>query len=107
MSENKHTPPPWTLPHFAKPDVNCACGYVLAGGRMGAVATVHCSGEGEDWRSHGDNPKYEEAVANAHLIWASPYMFDALKAVKKACPDMPRDVDQLVCDALNKAEGRS
>lgn len=72
MSEEfKPTPGPWSLPHFVQPDVDCQCQYVLSNAGMGAVCTVHCSGEG-DWRQTGDHPKYEEAVANARLIAAAP-----------------------------------
>jgi len=72
MTQSKHTPGPWSLPHFARPEVNCECGYVLTDGYMGAVAKVFCSGEGEDWIKNGDNPKFDEAVANAKLIAAAP-----------------------------------
>ena len=79
----EHTPGPWSLPHFAEPDVNCECEYVLCDHLMGAVATVHCSGEGDDWQKHGDNPKFAEAVANARLIAAAPDMLAALRNVRK------------------------
>ena len=58
---------PWSVPHFARPDVDCMCGYVLTDGYCGAVCTVHASGEGNFLKT-GDNPKFEEACANAHLI---------------------------------------
>lgn len=77
MTQSKHTPGPWSLPHFARPEVNCECGYVLTDGYMGAVAKVFCSGEGENWIKHGDNPKFDEAVANAKLIAAAPDLFAA------------------------------
>jgi len=80
MGEVKHTPGPWSVPHFARPDVNCECGYVLTDHLMGAVCTVYASGEGNDWRN-GDNPKFEEAVANAHLIASAPDMLAALRAM--------------------------
>lgn len=80
---SKYTPGPWSTPHFAKPEVNCECGYVLCDHMMGAVATVHCSGEGDDWKNHGDNPKFEEAVANAHLISAAPDLIMALEDLTK------------------------
>lgn len=81
-----HTAGPWSLPHFAQPDVNCECGYVLCDHMMGAIATVHCSGEGDDWKSHGDNPKFDEAVANARLIAAAPDLLAALKQLLFAHP---------------------
>lgn len=80
MSEG-YTPGPWSVPHFARPDVNCECGYVLTDHLMGAVCTVHASGDGDDWAKHGDNPKFAEACANAHLIAAAPDMLAALQAV--------------------------
>lgn len=60
----------WSVPHFARPEVNCNCEYVLSDHLMGAIATVHCSGDGDDWIKSGDNPRYPEAVANALLISA-------------------------------------
>lgn len=72
------TPAPWSVPHFARPGVNCACEYVLHGGMFGAIASVHCSGEGGDWQQHGDNPNFDEAVANAFLIAAAPDLYNAL-----------------------------
>jgi hypothetical protein len=71
-----HTPGPWSIPHFATPDVGCKCGYVLVDGFCGAVATVHFSGDRD--LKHGDNPPFEEAVANAHLIAAAPELAEAL-----------------------------
>jgi hypothetical protein len=78
--EVKHTAGPWSVPHFAEPDVNCECGYVLTDQYMGAVCTVHVSGEGNDWQSHGDNPRFAEACANARLIAASPTLFAYVEA---------------------------
>lgn len=78
MADSKHTPGEWSLPHFAKPEVNCECGYVLTDGHMGAVCTVHASGDG-DWQKTGDNPKFAEAVANAYLIHAAPSLLSIAK----------------------------
>lgn len=77
-NEQKWTPGEWSVPHFAQPDVNCSCGYVLTDHLMGAICTVHASGEGDDWQKSGDNPKFQEAVANAYLIAASPRMYEAM-----------------------------
>lgn len=129
MSDVKHTPGPWSVPHFAQPDVNCECGYVLTDHMMGAVATVHCSGEGEDWSQHGDNPKFAEAVANAHLIAAAPELLETLQSLnafvgvmvgcgpEATIPDtittplgVPVKIGEIMRDAaaaLAKAEGRT
>lgn len=107
MADTKHTPGPWSVPHFAKPDVNCNCKYVLSDDHMGAVASVHCSGEGSDWEKHGDNPRFEEAVANAHLIAAAPDLLEALKeaANSSGFQYMMFETRERINDAIAKAEG--
>ena len=56
---------------------------------MGSIATIDCSGEG-DWQMHGDNPKFAEAVANAHLIASAPDMLAALQHAR-TCVPFPSD----------------
>lgn len=81
-TQTKHTPGPWTVPHFALPDVDCECAYVLCDEFFGAICSVHCSGEGNDFIKNGDNPKFEEACANARLIAAAPKLLEALLDVR-------------------------
>ena len=80
MSETKFTPGPWSLPHFANPDCECKCGYVLVEGYCGAVAKVYYSQDRA--LGHGDNPPFYEACANAHLIAAAPDLYAALDPVE-------------------------
>ncbi|CDP50679.1 hypothetical protein [Devosia sp. DBB001] len=86
---------------------------------FGAVCTVHASGEGDDWRAHGDNPQFAEAVANARLIAAAPELleagsalireFDNIYDVDDGRANIPGDLMALV-DKLRavvaKAEGK-
>jgi hypothetical protein len=74
---SKHTPGPWSVPHFARPEVNCQCGYVLCNQHMGAICTVHCSDKPSV--ESGDNPLFEAACANARLIAAAPELLEALQ----------------------------
>jgi hypothetical protein len=101
----RHTPGPWSLPHFAEPDVNCECGYVLTDNLMGAVCTVHASGKGNDWTRHGDNPKFAEAVANARLIAAAPDLLAALKLAQTIIGHPDDEGSKIIAAAIAKAEG--
>lgn len=72
MSEAKHTPGPWMMPHFADDSATCNCTSVLSDSQhgMGCIATV----------PHGDeNEPLEIAKANARLIAAAPDLLEALK----------------------------
>ena len=91
---SNHTPGPWSVPHFAEPGVNCECDYVLCDHLMGAVASVYCSGEGGDWKSHGDNPKFQQACANARLIALAPELFDYVASSASAGCATARDLVQ-------------
>lgn len=87
----------WSLPHFAQPDVDCQCAYVLSDDHCGAICTVHASGEG-NWRITGDNPKFAEAVANARLIAAAPGLLNALMTLTDVAEDRG-----IPCDAARAA----
>lgn len=77
-----HTAGPWSVPHFARDDHSCGCGYVLSEHQhgMGAIATVHVSEEGADWRD-GDHEPPAIAKANARLISAAPDLLAACLAL--------------------------
>ena len=111
MSEAKHTPGPWSVPHFAQDEVGCDCAYVLCDGVMGAVCTITVSKEGDD-------PPIEQAKANARLIAAAPDLLAALKRVENSWrdkytgPEDPRAMARFsiwreMLAAIAKAEGRS
>lgn len=110
---SKHTPGPWLVPHFARPDIQCNCGYVLSPNYMGAIATVHF--EGEKPGEYDDNPPLDEAIANARLIAATPDMLAALVSVRDwdehdANPagygGLRHELREVVDAAIAKAEGR-
>ena len=107
MTNTKHTPGPWCLPHFAEPKTNCQCEYVIADNMFGSVASVHCSGNGDDWISNGDNPKFKEAVANAHLIAAAPDLLEALELAQLWLAVDGRYDMQGVNAAISKAKGQT
>lgn len=71
----KHTPGPWTVPHFALSGHPCNCAYVLADGYTGDIATVRRDeAKGADDLAH--YPAGDEAKANARLIAAAPTMVE-------------------------------
>ena len=88
--EKNATPPEWSIPHFATPEVGCKCGYILVDGYCGAVATVHFSGDRK--LENGDNPPLEEAVANAHFISHSradiPYLLTVIAEQEARCAEL-------------------
>jgi len=98
----KHTPGPWSVPHFACDDTTCECGSVLSDSQrgMGAIATVHVSKEGADWRE-GDHEPPEIAKANAYLIAAAPDLLAVAKAAMAFIDSHAADHD--ITEKMRKA----
>ena len=109
MTERKWTKGPWTVPHFAQPDINCECNYILCDTKLGAICSVFCSGDGDDWQNHGDNPRFAEAVANARLIAAAPELLEALTAASEYLDyhNIPVEIVAMVDFAIAKALGET
>ena len=105
---SKHTPGPWSVPHFAT-DCACNCAYVVSGNQhgMGAIATVHHSDEADG--EH--NEPMDVAIANARLIAAAPDMLEALRKMREllrllqpALNVMAREVmDDIIKDQIDPA----
>jgi hypothetical protein len=102
--KNKHTPGEWSLPHFAREDQDCNCGYIFNPNGM----TI-----GEIYYDKGDNSDYptlEESQANAKLICAAPKMLEALQAFMNNVDewiktDIPADKEQskMIYDKVKEA----
>jgi len=111
---SKHTPGPWSVPHFADDDVKCNCGYVFSEfqDHMGSICSISFANSSET-----EACEIEEAKANARLIAAAPDLLEVaqkLVAYEQAM-DGGRDVDamfyyaeasELARAAIAKAEGR-
>ena len=107
-SNSKHTPGPWSVPHFAQPDVGCQCTYVLSSGYFGCIATIAiANGIGSVADGDNDCPPLEEARANAHLIAAAPELLEALELARGGYADAIDDPEGLakIDAALAKACG--
>jgi hypothetical protein len=76
VSGAKHTPGPWSVPHYASGHGVCTCGYVFAYDLT--VAEVYRGGRTRD------EPAPDEAKANAHMIAAAPDMLAALLKLAEA-----------------------
>lgn len=75
MNKLKFTKGEWQLPHLARIDTVCNCGYVFVGEEGKCIATIH---EGGQMHNGEEYPEFEEAKANARLICAAPDLFNAL-----------------------------
>lgn len=87
MSENRHTPGPWTIEDYASPTILgrpiWPCTYNGENGLWG-VATV------DDLM--GDRPA--EVAANASLIAAAPDLLEALKRLESTARILPPHLDE-------------
>lgn len=79
---NKHSPGPWYPGHLGDDTIDCECAYVLSEGYTGRIATINVdNGLGSLIDGWNDCPSREEAVANMHLIAASPDLLDSIDMV--------------------------
>lgn len=74
----KHTPGPWSVPHFARAH-GCGCRYVFAGEYLGGIAEVYVDNGKMPSGGGNDCPSVDEATANARLIAAAPDLLSALR----------------------------
>lgn len=107
MSENvKHTPGPWSIPHFARSDdewaesnkkfanlglsfgnSRCDCAYVLCDHYAGSICDISINNGKAICDGGNDAPPLEEAKANARLIAAAPTLLSLLKRFVKRLHD--------------------
>lgn len=79
---DKHSSGPWYPGHLGDETIKCDCRYIVNEGFMGGIAEVFVD-NGIQSISEGGNdcPPIEEAIANMHLMAASPDMLDSLDYV--------------------------
>lgn len=102
---SKHTPGPWSLPHFANADSGCQCHCVFSESQsgFGCIAEIPWDGENENLQA---------ATANSRLISAAPDLFAALesllsKAYKQNFNDSYPEILAECEAAIAKARGES
>lgn len=107
----KHTPGPWSVPHFADDSKVCNCHSVLSEGYAGAICIIVSSNGLSVGDGGNDAPPLDEAKANARLIAAAPDLLDALQSARKwlVINDDSRCQSDLkaVEATIAKAEGRA
>lgn len=104
MSENKHTPGPWSVRVHEHHD-NPVC-WVVAPDVNGYPYDAEILGDDEYREQSGG---YERRLADCALIASAPDMLAALKAVLKAAETGrgKADAEALAEASIAKAEGRS
>lgn len=82
LNKNKHTPGPWYPGHLGEDNVNCNCCHIVDEGYAGGIGKVYFD-NGLETIDDGwnDCPPLEEAIANMHLIAASPDLLDSIDMV--------------------------
>lgn len=79
---DKHSAGPWYPGHLGDSTIDCQCTSIVNEGYAGGIARVNLD-NGLKYIESGwnDCPPLEEAVANMHLIAASPDMLESLDYV--------------------------
>ena len=72
-----YSPGPWMPGHFVD-NCACNCATILDEGHFGGICTIHIGNGKLVGEGGNDAPPLEEAKGNAHLIAASPDMFELL-----------------------------
>ncbi len=93
LKEFGMTPGPWGIPHFARKDIDCECGYLFTEDDPGCrcIATIHYKTDDKD----SEYFNKETAIANARAISLVPKMIELLvdatgvifsnDTIKKSC----------------------
>ena len=70
----------WTLPHFARADCDCNCGYLFDDDKEQSIATIHY--KHDDSMGESEYPPLEEAIENAKIICDAPVVLSGLIAMR-------------------------
>lgn len=106
---NNHTPGPWSIPHFARPDVGCDCRWILAEPYMGSICEISLDNAKLISEGGNDSPALAEAQANARLIAAAPDLYEVLRLIADSTAvlnHLDPEYLQAISEALAKVEGR-
>jgi hypothetical protein len=110
MSDVKHTPGPWYPGHLGS-ESKCQCTSVVSEAYFGSICQVSTNNGKTVSEGGNDAPPKNEAIANMHLIAASPDMLQALKSCAHVMhvsnPLLYANTVAAARAAIAKAEGRS